>query len=418
MRSTKILLTILAVALALRIGYVLTVDQKTPWVDEVEYLALSEKILDGSGYVDDVGQSTAFRPVGYPLFLSGLRLLGIHSLTAIRIVQAFIGMGNVFLLFLLGTMLYSRNAGLIAAGFAAIYPYFIFLPGTILASTWFSFILVAATILFIKGQRIGNKTLMLAGGVLLGYATLVRPSTLLFIGAVIVWLVLNTQDRKTLAVQSAIVVIAFSAVISPWMIRNYSRLGIFNLSTNGGRNLWLGNNEKATPHTGSNLPPTKEIEEQLNQAQNEVQKDQVYSRAAWEFIRNHPQQTAILFIKKSLAFWRWDPSPTTDGYVKQNKLLWWISVLSFGPIFLLSLFGFAFSSPKVKKATMLFWLYAAAFTFLHAVYFPKVRFRLPLDQFLMVMAGFAVMVIFAKARSFNYSNMNLSLLLPLSFRDR
>lgn len=391
---TLTLALILFCALAIRIGYVLSLENKVFWVDEVEYLQLSEKITSGAGYVDEAGNPTAFRPVGYPMFLAALRLVGIQSLGALRIVQCLIGAATVYLIYLLAMLIYNKRTALVAGAIYAVYPYFVFLPGTILASTWFGFLLVAATLIFVKGLMLENKWLILSGGLVMGYATLVRPSALLLILPVILWLIVNIIDRKKALSYSAAVLILFTAVVVPWMARNYQQLGTFGLSTNGGRNLWLGNNERTTPHTGSNLPPSKEIEMKLKTAKTEREKDEIYSQAAIAYIKNHPLRTAELFLKKAFYFWRWDPSPTTEGYVHQNRLHWWVSVLSFGPIFVMALIGFFYSPKNTKKILLLFVFYAAAFTLLHAVYFPKVRFRLPIDQFLIVMAGYGVTLVY------------------------
>lgn len=383
---------ILFLAFSIRLGYVLTLENKVYWVDEQEYLQLSQSMIDGKGYVDAEGQPTAFRPIGYPLFLSGLRLMGIKSPIGFRIAQCIVATATVYVIFLLTTLLFVRSAGMVAALFYSIYPYFVFLPGTILASTWFSFMLVTLTWLLIKGLKSENNRLIACGGLLLGVATLVRPSAFLLIVPVIVWLYINTLNLKSFLRFSAIVSVTLFLVICPWIVRNYNQVGILNFSTNGGRNLWLGNNPQTTAASGSNINPTKELEQKLNKVNTEVEADRLYSEAAKDFIRANPQDAIILFFKKALYFWRLDPSPTTEGYVTQNKLHWWVSVLSVGPVFLLATIGFIKSPKQTKKMVSLFLFYEIAFMVLHAVYFPKVRFRLPIDQFLIVLAAFALVM--------------------------
>jgi 4-amino-4-deoxy-L-arabinose transferase-like glycosyltransferase len=387
---------ILLFAFAIRAGYVLTLEDKVFWVDEQDYLSLSQTIVDGNGYVDADGQPTAFRPIGYPLFLSALRLIGFESLDGFRIVQCVVGAATAYVIYLLTVLLFSELAGILAALFYSIYPYFIFLPGTILASTWFSFILVITTYILVKGLRLENNKLIACGGLLLGYATLVRPSAFVLIVPVIVWLFINTLNLKSFIRYSTLLVVTLVVVIAPWIVRNYIQIGVFNFSTNGGRNLWLGNNQKTTSYSGSNMSPTKELELKLSTAKSEVETDRLYGDAAIEFIKTNPRHVVKLFFQKAFYFWRLDPSPTTEGYVSLNKLHMWMSVLSFGPILILALVGFAQFPLETKKMVSLFLLYGIMFTVLHAVYFPKVRFRLPIDQFLIVLAANALVLNFHK----------------------
>ena len=389
---------VLAFALALRLGFLLTLDDRVFWVDEKEYLALSERIVEGQGYVNDSGEPTAFRPVGYPLFLASLRLFGIKRLFAIRLIQVLLSVATIFLVFRLASRLFSPKAGLAAMMMAAVYPYFVFMPGTVLASTWFSFLLVASTLLMVSAVSNGNIRLMSFAGLLFGLAVLTRPSALLLIGAVILWLgIYNGRSvRKTFRLATPFLVI-FGLTVLPWFVRNQQTLGIFNLSTNGGRNLWLGNNPGATVNTGSNIPPPPALELKMI-GRSEVEIDQIYNREAVAFIRQNPRRFFWLSMQKALYFWRWDPSPTTDGYVKTRPLHRWASILTFGPIFIFAVVGFLFAGDEAKRVMLLWLLYAAFFTALHAVYFPKVRFRLPLDYFLMVTASYGVLFIYHQVR--------------------
>ncbi|NIA28704.1 MAG: hypothetical protein GWP06_02175 [Actinobacteria bacterium] len=398
-KHQAILFGILLLGFLIRTGYILTLENKVYWVDEFDYMALANHIVAGDGYVMDDGTPTAFRPVGYPLFLAMLRVVGINSLFAIRFVQVLLGVVSIWLIYLLGKLLFNSTVGLVAAGITTIYPYFIFVPGTVLATSWFSFLLIASTLLIFVGSETENIKLILLSGLLFAWAALTRPSGIVLIIAVMLWLgVYTLPDFRRLLKLSIPFALICAVAVAPWFYRNYQEFHIVNLSTNGGRNLWLGNNPKATINTGSNIPRPKQLDAKIAAAKSEAEVNRIYIQEAKKFILQNPGKSVLLFLGKAISFWRWDPSPTTHGYVRQNRFYRWISILSFGPIFSLSLLGFFFASAGTRKKLLLFFFYAVLFTFLHALFIIKVRFRLPLDYFTIVTASFALMRFYELAK--------------------
>ncbi len=390
-KHRAILFGILVLGFLIRLGYMLTLENKVYWVDEYDYMALAKHIVAGDGYVTDDGAPTAFRPVGYPIFLAMLRVVGLNSLFAIRFVQVLLGVASMGFIYLLGKLLFNRGVGLVAAGITCVYPYFIFFPGTVLATSWFSFLLIGATLSIFVGAETENIKLILTSGLMFGWATLTRPSGIVLILAVILWLGVYTWPnlRRLLKLGIPLALVCLLTV-APWIYRNTRQLGVANLSTNGGRNLWLGNNPEATISTGSNIPLPKRLDAKIAAASSEGEVDRIYIKEAEKFVFQNPKRYALLFLEKAISFWRWDPSPTTNGYVQQNRFYRWVSILSFGPIFSLSLLGFFFAPIGTRKKLLLFFFYAVLFTFLHALFITKVRFRLPLDYFTIVTASFAL----------------------------
>ena len=132
------------------------------------------------------------------------------------------------------------------------------------------------------------------------------------------------------------------------------------------------------------------MQQKIDTAAGEFEKNNIYTQEAKKFIRDNPYTFLSLCLKKSAAFWRLDPSPTTDGYVEKKNLLGWAGILSTGPVFFLALFGFVGAPVYYRKQLLLFVFYAVFFTALHAIFISKVRLRLPLDQFMMISAAIAV----------------------------
>jgi hypothetical protein len=177
-----------------------------------------------------------------------------------------------------------------------------------------------------------------------------------------------------------------STVLLPWMMRNYRLLGKPVLSTNGGRNLWLGNNPESSVNSGSDIVMPPELAARISAA-TEIEADRIYSEEALKFVKANPKHYLWLAVQKGLALWRFDPSPTTEGYPRYKNVYSLISYISYAPILLFAVAGFFLTGRTDKKIELLWIFFGLAFTLLHAVYISKVRFRLPLDYFLIQMAA-------------------------------
>lgn len=405
--SHKYLWAILLLALSLRLGYVFYASPEIHWEDEYDYLTLSQKFASGDGYVNEHGKPTAFRPVGYPLLLAGCHLLGLGSVPAIRMIQVVLSIVCVWLTFLIAEHFVNRKTALWAAFFAAIYPYFIFLPATLMSETWFSLLLLAGTFFYLKGEFQTHYLNTVLAGILMGLAVLTRPSALVLVFAVLLWTGLrHGSNLNSILTRTALFALTVAMIIVPWMIRNQVQMGAFQLSSNAGRNLWLGNNSQSTINTGSNIDMSEDFHE-LVESLPEFEADKIYKQRALTFMRSNPQHVLWLSLQKGLSFWRFGPSPTTEGYVDQNSWHRWISFLSYGPIFLLAIAGFLTASKKAQSIMLLWIFYALAFTAVHAVFISKVRFRLPLDYFLMMMAAVALQKIIEFVKQLNFPKLNV-----------
>lgn len=389
----------LALASLLRFGYVQSLEDKVYWVDEIDYMALGQSIAQGHGYVNANGEATAFRPPGYPLLLAALYTVGIRTAPAIRTLQVILGVITILFLALIAMRLMGPAVAVLSVITAAGYPYFIYITGTVLATTWFSMTLVISVYLLITGIQDQRSLKIVASGLLMGLSILTRTSAAVLGVAALVWLMMQRLTLKKSLKYVFLFGFCMSLVVAPWGVRNYRVLGKFTLSTNGGRNLWLGNNPKSTINTGSNIEMPKLLEDRVDAA-SEIEADYIYVQEAKKYIAADPLHYLGLSIKKGLSFWRFDPSPTTKGYSRLQKLYPLASVLSYTPIFFLGLVGFALAHREQKRMMLLWILFGAVFTLLHAVFITKVRFRLPLDHFLIIMAAGGIVALLERTAPF------------------
>jgi hypothetical protein len=181
--------------------------------------------------------------------------------------------------------------------------------------------------------------------------------------------------------------LAVVVCVMPWAIRNQQQLGTFTLSTNGGRNFWLGNNAAATASTGNEVPLPKDLEARLAEATSEEEKDKIYFRAGSQFVKENPARFARLTLGKAVGFWRLYPRPST-GFKQSEQLSKLASVLTYTPILLFAIVGVAVSWKNNRRRNLSFLCLFFSFNLLYALFISIVRLRLPLDVYLVLFASY------------------------------
>jgi 4-amino-4-deoxy-L-arabinose transferase-like glycosyltransferase len=172
-------------------------------------------------------------------------------------------------------------------------------------------------------------------------------------------------------------------LVSAWTARNYSIWGkIIPVSTNSGINLLLGNSENAGPNTGTNADISKYVSSAKDM--NEVEKDVYYRLQAKKWVQNHPSKAVILYFKKVLNYFNFELNLATKlekSYTKETVLF-----VSYYSILGLALMRF-FYKKKLSRVELILWVFYVGNAFLAALFFTRVRFRIPFDGILIVLAA-------------------------------
>ncbi len=386
----RLLVIVMAAGFLLRLGVAVHSGSHIGWEDEQDYLNLAQSIAQGNGFVDTQGVPTAFRAPGYPAFLALGVVTGIKSVLGFKVLNVLLGTLMIWLVYILGKTLVDVKTGLIAATLSAIYPYYLYMPSVVLATTLFTAMLLTATLLAHISVKDERPIVWLICGVSFGILTLIRPSGAVILAAVLIWMVLFIRPLPKKWSRIAVIMFAVMLVVIPWMARNSAQIGAFSISTNGYRNLWLGNNEHATMNTGSDIEMPAEMQSAIDAVTTETGKERIYRLRALQYIQAEPGRFVVLTAAKAAGFWRLTPSPSTETDADSNTLVNLASLFTVGPLFVLAIAGYIFSGADVRSQFNLWILYAVFFTLLHAVFISKVRFRLPIDALLMVCAAYAI----------------------------
>lgn len=335
-KSLGVLFAILLLALAVRYATAWSL-RPVPTSDFKIYWDIAMGLAEGRGYVIG-GVPSAFRPIGYPLLLSlVIRLVGPDWWHAI-LVQVLMSTAIVAVTYWFTRRLFGVGAGLAAAALTAVMPDHV-LWSTVLNSEIPAILctLLAVTLWIppIPAKQTGRSApetrpklpirrtstlqlapswALLASGALLGLASLTRPvmlpvPALYFFYA---WLTTRTREGgqpgrpfwrpvawRPVVAGTFVLTLGMVLVVGPWTVRNYAALGaLVPVSTNGGVNLWQGNNPNAT---GGFYWSDDPAVNPLLRVSDEVEQDRLGRRLALQWIREHPWD----FLRLGFIKWGW-----------------------------------------------------------------------------------------------------------------
>lgn len=355
--------------------------------DEVRYRRIALSLVQGKGY------DSAFTAPVYPLFLTGVYSVFGDSHLVVRIVQAIIGTISVLIIYLLGKIIFSVGVGLTAASLSAVYPLFIFFTGLLLTETLFILLFLCLIYLLQKMLLERKTSYAVLSGILSGVCILIKPVLTYFLPLFFLILFLVSKDKKRVMGNGFLLFIMIAMVLSPWIGRNYLRFGAFiPLTTGGGMTLYESNNPRATGGPAcENIVWTPEMK-----GMNEIELDGYFKEEAIKFISNHPKRFLNLAVIKFLRFWSLIPN------AREYTSLFYraISLLSYGPVLLLAIFGLIRSRKMWLKLIPLY-LPIIFFSLVHLVILGSIRYRLPLDPYLILFASYGIIVLVKRLKGIN-----------------
>lgn len=264
-----------------------------PTSDAVTYLDLANRLISENTYA--VGETRAYWPPGYPLFLYAVHL-GFFEVTpsTVAIVNLSLYLASSYAIYALTqTVSGSTKVALAAAAMLAVWPNHVANIGVPYKEMLVFTALLWSVLFYARGRRLVGWFL---SGLLLGLAVLVQPGAILFVS---VYVVAGWYQRKRIDVlvgSLAAVILGLAVVVGPWTYRNYLLFDNFLLvSSNGGSNLYRANNELAD---GAFMMQGKVVLKGLN----ELEEDAAYKSLATDWILNNPVDFSVLAFRKMVLF--------------------------------------------------------------------------------------------------------------------
>ena len=398
----RCLLLTLVVALAVRLGLAVAVQHQVDRPparlclisgDAEGYWELAQNIRAGRDFAIYQPPRFALRVPGFPLLLALSQMLFGESPFAARCLLACVGTAACGLTYCLGRVLVDSTTGLIAAIYTALSPTLALFSVLILSETAFAATLVASLIAIARLVRrpkedappLGKTGSPLIAGILVGIATLVRPTWLYVGSAIALAVILVGRGRGPLRNCGRNVVVLLCGIgfsMAPWTIRNYCVTGHMVPTT-----LWVG----PSLYDGLNPSATGDSDmqfievDQLLLHMSEYEMDREYRHRAWDFVVRNPLRSAWLAVKKQQRYWSLLPNA---GQFQDPKLRV-IVCLTVVPLFAFGLGGLWIS----RRDPRLFILTVGPvllFATLHLAFVGSLRYRLPAEYPLSVIAAVGV----------------------------
>lgn len=361
--------------------------------DEQRFLASAAHWLSNGEFLSNNGRAWEM-PLPSMIFAAIRWIAGgdeVWELYSIRFIQALLVVLQSWLAFRLTRLLFPAGWAPYWAGvIVAFYPFFLFYQGLALSETLFDTALLSFfAVLYrwsARGCRIGGALICV---MLLGATATYTRATLTILPpllpAIAAW------SRKCSIRHVLVVALVGSALyagaLSPWWIRNYLLFDAFvPFVTSSSSVLYLGNNPANL--VGDNdwsKDGEQDVVSRIEAMPGELDRQNAYSQAAKAYIKAYPVRMIDRSLHKLKRFW--NIIPNADRY--NTGLLSIISAISFGPIFILSIIGL-FINRTLWRPLLPVYSLIGYFTVVHCLTVGSLRYRLPLEAFLIILAAMAV----------------------------
>ncbi len=368
------------------LAYSLHLGNETRFPDEKQYLLIAQNLATGNGYSLDGIEPTAIRPPVYPLFLALFIKIG-APITMLRYLN-FIALA--LCVYLIRSILHLEKAHL-GSGLSAIllvgYGVLFFTAGTLYPQTIFALTLLCIIRLALVNNFGYPHTILL--GLLAALIILTHPTGVFIPPLVVIWLFFPRHYHIIL--KGSVAAIIAIACISIWSYRNYITFDrLIPLASHGGDTLYIGNNPNTSVSSwyeyfddGHHIEVNKLPEAEQNR---------YYLNKTVEFWTEHTGDAIRLYLTKLLYHFNF-----RNNYAVRNETKPWRDIIMFVTYYplLICLILRLLTARKVplsRAESLLIAIYLISALF-HAIFLPRIRFRLPYDVVLIAHIGIMYSII-------------------------
>lgn len=399
-------LLLLLLALSLRCAAAVIIDRhvhhsgRTFLVegDANGYWELGRKIATGQDYSLHSPPRKVLRTPGFPLLLAAsIRLFGDNILHA-TLVLAATGTLACWLTWKIARRCTGPRSAIATLVLTAIAPLHVGSCVQVLSEGWFTVWLLLSLLTLQpllkttanqyphdQYQKHAHAWQALLAGLTTGCGVLVRPGWILWPPiAVIILLAFGHGSRSQKFAAALMLAIGCWLALLPWAWRNHEVCGHWiHTSLWSGPSLYDGLNPSATG--ASNMEFFDR--EQLPLIMDEYEVNEEYKRRAWEFVRQQPIRTLQLAFLKAARFL--SPIPQAEGVaspaVSLVSLTWYIA-----SVLLVARGCQLLRQTHAWAPLLLLWAPFLQFLLIHLVFVGSLRYRLPVEFPLLVLAGHAL----------------------------
>lgn len=386
--KNRFVLFIFLLALTVRLAYVIPLNPQKLSLDSYDWAATAESIASGSGYGD------SWRPPGYAAFLGAIFLMFGKSVLVVRLINSLLGSLTCVLIYLTGKKIFYPSVGKISSVLLCFYPYLIAYTGDMLSETFYTFLISLSLFLILTVRESPDFKNSAATGIVWGITSLTKSTMLPFFLFSCLWLWIVTRKLKPAVIAGLFTLI----VIIPWTIRNYVHYGHLILISPAYQSLAGSNNDTAMILETSGERNEPMTENYVPQAYSEILKlprmesEKIFKDEAVKWIKNNPEKFRWLMKRRLIHFWRLYPMM---AYKWQKTA----AMLTSGIYIPLCFIGIILSLKNFKNTSLLVFLFVI-YTLVHLPFATMLRYRIPIDPFVIIFAAFTIHTIWLKLKSF------------------
>lgn len=323
-------------AVVLRLAAAVMTDFANPQLNE--YWVHAHYLIEGRGYQMDhshlgpafIAIPSAWMPPGQPLIIAAVWMVfgdGPNYPIVLFLLNVCIGTLAVFVFGKIAQAATGDPLSVrVALWLAAIYPPFVIASATFgiaSAALLLNALVVHSALCLSQAVRERHRPVRPAVllGIFGGLLAMFRAEAPLTIAAVLIALIVAHRDLFSL---KAVMIagLLFLSVLAPWTIRNYVTFDRLVLgSSSGGFNLWRGQNDRTMGggYDDQGLPVMRDarIERAISDVavgkrpeDREAVIDSLFRTEATEWMREHPDRSLVLALRKFVMFWTIDWTST------------------------------------------------------------------------------------------------------------
>ena len=391
---------VLALALLLRVAYVLEIDQSPlfvyPAVDSETYTRQAEGLAAGNWL--GVGQGPFWQPPLYPYFLGAVKAAFPQAFFHVaRLLQALLGALVCAMVWWVGRYMFNPAVGFLAGIFAAACGPLIFFDGELLPASLAAFLNMLALVVLLRVWRRPTGWGFLVAGLAFGVGALAVPTVVMFAVMVPIDLVRRFPHRQGLLF-GVIFLLGLAMPIAPVVARNHIVGGDqVVISYNMGINFYIGNNSDYERTVA--IRPGWEWDELVTQParagiRRPSAKSAYFMDKAWDYISAEPVEWIGLMMRKMGSFWHGDEVGRNQPiYYWRNyssvlsATLWKAGIaFPFGLAAPLALWGLLLSLRRIGPTLPM--MYVVSYCMGVAMFFVSARYRVPVLPVVLIFAAY------------------------------
>tara|TARA_E500000178_G_scaffold252754_1_gene249304 strand:+ start:296 stop:1483 length:1188 start_codon:yes stop_codon:yes gene_type:complete len=352
-------------------------DQKFP--DSISYEILGIKFLENFIYESDVHM---------PLY-SILSLL-IGGRVNLIIFDIMISSLTSLYIYKLSKLIFTKEISFIALIIYILYPYSIFYSVSGLTETIYVFLIIFSF------YKLYNKKYLTAIFVLI-LSIYLRPTLEIFYPIILlIFLYVNKQlnINKIFYIMFSYLLM-YVILLSPWWYHNHIKYNQFvRLNFASGFVLYSGNNPLNESGGGVAYGSTSDDLDisSFQSIKDPGERYNAMKEEAIKFIINNPKRTINLYFKKFQRFWMLYPYTNFYNAIEYKI----ISILSYGVILLFSILTILNLNLKKIKMLLPIFSFAIFLNFVHIITISSIRYRYPIEPFLIILSSNYIFYIYTK----------------------